>query len=299
MEPERIEDVSQSILEDAMEVLAAAALEDGDHPSPGEILAYHAGEIAQAADRTGLQQHLAWCSDCAHTLVDLASWPEIELRNPALQRTVAEEAADWQAIRRRLAPGNARGGGPEGAPDSFASPHQAGRMPPVPSRPYRPSHLLAAALLLAVAGLSIQVARLSRRPAPARTSPAPIETPQANVFVVDLAPAGTSGTRAAERGRPDTPRTAVPGGIGTVVFLLVQDHLRQFADYAVELRGDDGRVFWQTAGLVRLPEGGFSVAVPLTSILSRAVEIRLYGVDGRGRELLSIYRTRVERSASN
>ena len=282
--------MSQTTLEDAMATLTAAALEDGDHPSPEELFAYHAGKLAaDAFDR--LQEHLAWCSECARTVADLAAWPEVELRDSDLERTAAEEADDWQAIRRCIAPTAAiRKDDTVPAPVPFDLPAPAGEPPPGPQPAYGPIHLLAAALFLAVVGLSVQLVRLSHQPAT-------LATPQANVFVVDLEPAGDAATREVPAGHPNARDTNVPAGMGTVVFLLVQDDLRPFSDHAVELRGEDGEVFWQSGGLVRAPEGSFSIAVPLAALTSDAVEIRLYGVESGKRELLATYRTRIERDA--
>lgn len=270
--------MSPTTLDDAMAALAADTLEDGEHPSPDELLAYQAGELDDALGAR-LREHLAWCSECARTVVDLAAWPDVELRDPELERTATEEADDWQAIRKRL--GLAKEEAPVPAPVPFVRPPSAD---PAPARrAWGPVHLLAAALLLAVVGLSVQMARLSRRP----------PTPQANVFVVDLEPAGDDAVvRTSDAAR----ETKVPAGMGTVVFLLVRDDVRPFDDHAVELRGADGEIFWQTGGLVRAPEGGFSVAVPVAALPSDDVEIRLYGVGAGGeRELLATYRTRVGR----
>ncbi len=145
---------------------------------------------------------------------------------------------------------------------------------------------MAAVLLFAVGGLSVQVVRLSRQPAA-------LAAPQANVFVADLEPAGGAGTRAVG---PDV-ETRVSAGMETVVFLLVQEDLRPFDDHAVELHGEGGEVFWQSGGLVRSPEGSFSIAVPLAVLSAGAVEIRLYGAGAGERELLASYRTRIERQA--
>lgn len=304
--------MSQTTLNEAMAALTAGiledtTLEDGKHPTVDELLAYQAGELGDAAAHGRLQEHLAWCSACAETVVDLASWPDVELRDPDLERTVAEEGEDWQAIQRRF--GQSDNVHDDTASDDTASddtasddtasddtasdvpppaPFQPPRPavdlpPPVPRRSYGPIHLLAAALFLAVVGLSVQVARLS-------SPPAAMGTPVANLFVVDLEPVGVAATR------NDIQGTDVPAGMGTVVFLLVQEDLRPFDDHAVELRGEDGEIFWQAGGLVSPPEGGFSVAVPLADLPSDALEIRLYGVAGGQRELLATYRTRIERA---
>ncbi len=277
--------MSRTTLEDAMATLTAAALEDGAHPSVDELLAYHAGELAADAS-VQVREHLAWCSECARTVADLTSWPEVELRDPSLERTAAEEADDWRAIQRSIAPAVAVDDhDPIPAPVLF---DPLAVEPPPRLRPtWGPVHLLAAVLFLTVIGLATQLARLSRQPAA-------LATPQANVFVADLEPAGVAVTRA---GGEDAGATRVPAGMATIVLLLVQDDLRPFDDHEVELCNDGGEIFWHSGGLVRAPEGGFSIAVPLAVLPSDAVEIRLYGVGPEGRELLATYRTRIERAA--
>lgn len=272
--------MSPTTLDDAMAALSAGVLENAEHPSAHELLDYQAGKL-DAAARTQLREHLAWCSECARTVVDLTEWPEVELDDSSLERTDDEEAEDWQAIRRRLSHDDVS------EPVPFHPRPTRDLPPPVPRRAYGPVHLVAAVLALAVVGLSVQLVRLSR-------APVTTETPQANVFVVDLEPAGDVATRGLPAGK-----TEVPAGMETVVFLLVQDDLRPFDDHAVELRGADGEVFWQAAGLVSPPEGGFSVAVPLNALPTDDVEIRLFGIDGGDRELLAVYRTRIERTAAD
>ncbi len=269
----------------AMEILTEGILEDGEHPSPGELLAYQAGELA-TADHTRIQEHLAWCSDCAQTVLDLAAWPEVELIDPTLERTAAEEAEDWQVIRQHLEERADRYAGTLLAPTSLESPAKAAVAPVAPQPRYGPIHLLAAGLLFAVIGLSVQLAKLSH---PTTV----VARPQANVFVVDLEPLGGSAIRS-----ESAPETEVPTGMETVVFLLVQEDLRPFDDHAVELFGEDGQVFWQAAGLVSPPEGGFSISVPLAVLPSDVIEIRLYGVNQEKRELLATYRVHIELRAA-
>ena len=269
-----------------MDALGAGFIENADHPSIDELLAYRAGKIDDERNRTKLQEHLAWCPECSRTLLaDLAAWPEIELDDPNLARTDEEEAEDWQAIRRRLGHEN-----DVSAPTSSnkAVPFQPQTDLPIPKppsarsqRPYGAVHLLAAALLLAVVGLSVQVAKFSREPM----------KPRANVFVIDLEPAGDATTRTQTS---ESQATRVPAGMDTIVFLLVQKDLRPFDDHAIELRGVRGEILWQSAGLVSSPEGGFSVALPRSIVPVGGFEMRLYGVNGSERELLAVYRTRVE-----
>lgn len=267
--------MSRTALEEALEALTADALAEDEHPSPDEILAYHADELDDDA-RAHMQEHFAWCSECNRTVRDLASWPAVELRDPKLERTAEEEAADWQAIRQRLGKET-----PE-AEDQAREPIPLVLPRPPPSPVPRPYLLLIAALLLAV--LSLQIFRWSQEVG--------FPNPTANVFVVDLSPIGNAATRDESTRGPA--RTEVPAGMETVVFLLVQEDVRPFDGHAVELLDEDGHVFWQAGGLVSPPEGGFSVAVPFRTLPSNAIEIRLYGVDERERELLATYYTRIQ-----
>ncbi len=264
---------SRQTLQEAMATLTAVALDGQDHPTPEELLAYHAGELSEEAHEH-VRTHVAWCRDCARTVLDLASWPEVELREASLERTADEEAADWQAIRRRLA-------------DRDEAPGPAPK-PPVRERPrarrrfYEPVHLLAAALLVAVVGLSFQLTRLTRQVAE-------LTGPRANVFVTDL----ESVTAAARREGDQLRTTRVPDGMEIVVFLLVEDDGRPFDDHAVEIRDAAGRVFWRYRGLRSPPEGGFSVSVPVDVLPSDEIEIRLYGLADGDQELVATYRTRI------
>ncbi len=262
----------ETSLKTAMASLGAATLEGAEHLSADELLAYNEGELAEEA-RDRIRIHLAWCSECARTVLDLASWPDVELRDPDLRRTAEEEAADWQTIRRRFAA--ERG---EEPPEEAAKENSG---PRTWSRYYGPVHLLAAVLLFAVVGLSLRLTWLTRQVSE-------LTGPRANVLVIDLE-AGT----AAIRDSGELPTTQVPEGMETVVFLLVQEDFRAFDEHAVEVRDDAGRLLWQTSGLASPPEGGFSIEIP-RDYLPSEIEIRLYGLTGGQQELLSTYRTRIE-----
>ncbi len=269
------ESESRQTLQEAMATLTAVALDGQDHPTPDELLAYHAGELSEEAHER-VRTHVAWCRDCARTVLDLASWPDVELRDPGLERTADEEAADWQAIRQGLAAG--RGEAPSPAPK-----RPVRERPRARRRSYGPVHLLAAALLVAVVGLSFQITRLTRQVTE-------LTRPRANVFVTDL----ESVTAAARRDGEELRTTRVPDGMEIVVFLLVEDDVRPFDDHAVEIRDAAGRVFWRHRGLRSPPEGGFSVEVPVDVLPSDEIEIRLYGLAAGEQELVATYRTRIE-----
>ncbi|MCP4658085.1 MAG: hypothetical protein GY856_21965 [bacterium] len=134
---------SRQTLQEAMANLTAEALDGQDHPTPEQLLAYHAGELYEEVHEH-VRTHVAWCQDCARTVLDLASWPNVELCDPDLERTLDEEAADWQAIRQRL-PAN-RGEAWENETETGALQHPLQGWG-VLRRRYSPVHLLAAVAL--------------------------------------------------------------------------------------------------------------------------------------------------------
>ncbi len=263
--------MSQGVLEEALAALTARALAEGTHPSPDDLLSYQANECSDHLG-AGVEEHLAWCTECNQTILDLASWPDIELRDPGLERQPEEEAADWRAIQARL------------TSQSLGLP-VARSLPNRPQRIWRFALPVAALLLLAISPIGVGWLL--------RTNP---PTPAANLFVVDLAPVDSPTKRTT--GSAATDLTDVPAGMGTVVFLLTQENDRLFKTFKADLLDEQGRTFWRSPDLARPLEGGFSIAVPLSILPSEAIEIRLYGADGRDQELLSIYRARVRPSTT-
>lgn len=74
----------------------------GEHPTPGELGAYHAGhQSPEAEERT--QAHLVVCQECAGLLLDLAAFPalrEADVEEPHIPQ--AEMAAAWEELRMRV-----------------------------------------------------------------------------------------------------------------------------------------------------------------------------------------------------
>ncbi|MCP4658086.1 MAG: hypothetical protein GY856_21970 [bacterium] len=151
----------------------------------------------------------------------------------------------------------------------------------LPRRSLSVGHLVVAPLLLVVIGLFFQVAHLKQQLEE-------VLGPRPNLFVMNLEPVDGAATRDAE----EFTATTVPAGMENVVFLLVQEDFSPVDDHAVEIRDAVGQVFWQHRGMRSLPEGGFSLEVPLDSLASNLVEIRLYGLDGQDRKLSNPPRAR-------
>src|SRR5947209_7004686 len=137
---------------------ATAAAGQGPHPEPGELTAYHAGELSLEAERR-LQDHLVACRECAALLLDLDRLADPGFGAAAEREAAAERDAAWESFRREIA----------------AIPE-----PARPSRPIPPRWLyaLAAALLLAVGALSFQVASLTHREAALARQVAALSRPE-------------------------------------------------------------------------------------------------------------------------
>jgi hypothetical protein len=257
-------------LQAAMNALSPEHIDDSQHPSADELFAYHIGDLSEEDGRQ-IRTHITWCPECSRTVLDLASWPEVELHDPSMERTEDEEASDWQAIRSRR----------------IADPPPQ----PVPQSSLRQSsfslvHLAAAALLIATIGLSLQVTLLTGRLAE-------VTGLTANVFVTDVEPVDAASTRGGE----EVQRIRVPANMEAVVLLLVQNDFRPFDRYSAEVHDGEGRISWKAERLASPPEGGFSIEIPLDAVASNEVKIRLFGNTGQQREHLSTYRVYIELDA--
>ncbi|HYU33933.1 MAG TPA: zf-HC2 domain-containing protein, partial [Thermoanaerobaculia bacterium] len=78
----------------------AAALERGlgDHPAPGELLDFVAGDLSEA-ERERIEEHLALCRECARTALELAEPPGAEAAPAGELLTEKELAAEWRRFR--------------------------------------------------------------------------------------------------------------------------------------------------------------------------------------------------------
>lgn len=71
------------------------------HPEVDELVAYHAGELADQACEP-LRNHLATCRECTRLLVDLASFPKLKPPTKADRISEAEVKAQKAALKIRL-----------------------------------------------------------------------------------------------------------------------------------------------------------------------------------------------------
>src|SRR5262245_28264943 len=98
-----IMDSPPDLLPEALRLLTAEDDESAAHPSPDELIAYSERELGEPEERR-IQGHLSVCADCARTVLDLETFPAVELRDAELRLSGEEDEADWQALRQRLAP---------------------------------------------------------------------------------------------------------------------------------------------------------------------------------------------------
>lgn len=233
------------------------------HPSPDQLIAYDSGELSEQ-DAIRLREHLAVCPDCARTVLDLAAFPKLEA-GPGVEPLSSEATeSQWRRVLERI----------EREDSGQGTSRKSPRWPSI--------HLLAAVLAIACVALGFWVLRLEREgPGEKR--------PTANIFVAELLPIGAPVARGEQSVR-------VPTGMGSVVFLLAVADLRSFDDYRVTLRRDssEGEVVWDKGGLVRGPQGNFSINLPRGSLPAGRYRLLLEGQTGEGRETLARYELRVE-----
>jgi len=233
-----------------------------EHPSPDTLLAYDAEELSEE-ERARVREHLAVCPECSRTVLDLASFPEIEPVPGVESLSVQAEEVQWQRVLDRLEDEEARrsGGG------------QWGR-----------EYLLAAVLGAISLGLGLWVAWLHIQPGSS-------ETPSVNVFEIGLVPVGASVTRSEEG-------VQVPTGMGSVLLRLNLADLRPFENVRVAVRRagveEPGELVWEREGLVRGPQGNFSVHLPREVLPAGSYRIELTGERDGESEPLAIYELRLQ-----
>ena len=255
-----IEEKRDPWAEEVRAVAAEARQEIDHHPTPEELLGYHAGELDDDA-RQSLRRHLAVCPMCICTILDLEAFPEVELATGSLPRSGAK-ASSWDAIATKLE---------DGAP---GVPRLARRL--------RYFQTLAAVFFTAVLGIGYWAMSL-------RQQVARLAMPETNVLVHDLLPVAEGGTR--------TPggieEVILPPGTNELVLILDLGDFRSFADYHLHVIDSYGAVHWSGGGLRRMPEGSFSVGLSRVSGFLGENRLEIYGIDGAESVLLATYRLRI------
>lgn len=261
--------------EESLRELAARRLAAEGHPTPEDLAAYRAGELAtQQHER--IKDHLAICEDCSRLFLDLAEFERFE---PAQSISPADAGAEasWQRLRDRLKEDGLEADKLEDTradePARVLAPHPSRRRVPLWQRPAIP-WALAAGLALCVVGLGLRVGSLGRQvdrasePQPAR--------------IVSLVAEG-EGTR----GENESP--SIRSGESIVVDLVLPMDLTAGGPYEVKALPAAGEAKAWTLGPLWAENKALSFTLP------RAIEpgdyvFQVFGIDGEKRTLVDSYR---------
>ena len=261
--------------EESLRELAARRLAAEGHPTPEDLAAYRAGELARQQHER-IKDHLAICEDCSRLFLDLAEFERFE---PAQSISPADAGAEasWQRLRDRLKEDGFEAGKLEDTradePARVLAPHPSRRRVPVWQRPAIP-WALAAGLALCVLGLGLRVGSLGRQVDRASESqPARI---------VSLEAEGE-----ATRGENEVP--SLRSGESIVVELFLPMDLTAGGPYEVKaLPAAGGEAEAWTVGPLRAEKEALSFTLP------RAIEpgdyvFQVFGIDGEKRTLVDSY----------
>jgi hypothetical protein len=251
-------------------VLAAAKRGDF-HPSPEDLESYQAGSLGrQQAHR--VLRHLAVCPECARTVLDLDSFPEIEPADPRRAVTAAAVGERWTRFERRL----------RQEPAPARQPSQLGaRLVAWLTFPWRSPSLARAAvalLLVVTAGLSWTL--LSQRQRSAASG-----APRLNLALAELGPLADSGPRG------DVSAVRLSAGADGVVLVLALLDPRVFPTYAVEIVAEaSGATVFASRALQKNSEGTFTVELARDFLAAGTYRIDVRGIDGSRQQPLASYR---------
>jgi hypothetical protein len=284
-----VEQPKESLPAAVRQVAAAARRADAGHPTPEDLLAYHAGEL-DLGRRQAVHNHLALCRDCTRTVLDLSDLPAAEAAAGATPVSRDELAARWQALvaaleAEALAPGSVL------ASPATASPTTGGRRPVggaavLRSRPvYRLALAASVVLSFALGAWSWTLRRQVED----------LRAPQVNVVVSDLLPVEDARRRAGE----DWSATVEVGpGRSPYVLILNLAEPSSFSTHRLEVERLDPpspRVAWTEDGLEPGPLGSFHVAIPGDFLPAGSYRLQLFGLAGEELRLLAVYEARIAR----
>jgi len=222
-----------------------------DHPTPNELVDYHAGDLTPE-ERERIQDHLTLCPACVQAVLDLDTFPAPEALRPNEQISDDTVTGEWKRFRERT-----------------------GEIRKVPSRHApRPSlapWALAASLLVAVLGLTVELSRL-------RLQVDTLSQPRPGVEIVTLFPRGESVERSSGGPEAVTPSRWTD----RIVLLLDAPAVRQFSTYEAAIQAEGGPEIWRGGGLNRTPEGTLALEVPRRLLPAGAYRIHLFGTEPTG-----------------
>lgn len=255
-------------LDQALKDLAGSVEETlSVHPDGDLLLAHHRGELAPR-EADALEEHLAWCRECAALFRDAGEFAagEAEPADPE------EKLADWRALRARLA-GEVRG---EEIPGELTSRPEP---PAGPRRRYSPA--IAAVLAFALGGAGLWIATLNGRLEDSRR-------PQANTPIIDLSPPEADRTGESRAQEVDPARSAI----------LVLNTRTPLEDdrYRVLIVDPEGRTVWTVDGLAPQHYGTLNLQLPPGSLEPGDYDLILE--TGDGAQTIETFRVRVLEQAS-
>jgi len=224
-------------LKASVQALLAASRTSDAHPTPDELVGYHARELA-AADHERVRAHLIACADCARVVIDLASFPAAEPLDPRDRVTPADVSRSWRRFRERL--------------------------PDAQRRPSRPSWLafLAASPRLGWATAAVFLATSIALTGALMTPPPDGDAarPRVNFEIAELSPDDDLVRAAGGR------TVRVPATAAGVVLALALAETRTFEEYELQIRTQDATPdapsLWTTSELRPSELGLFTVEIP-------------------------------------
>lgn len=231
---------------------------EGEPPTPEELTAYRDGRLS-GEERRRVEEKIAAHPDAARTVLDLASFPEVEPA-PGVRTVTSEEVADdWCSLRRKMARERSGAGADVAVPES--------RRAAVPSAP--PPSIArvwgrAAALLLAL-GLGV-LAGLLMQPA------APVGEPDAATGLTVLVPRDAASVRG-------TAGPAIEADRGQILILDAAG-VDAYPAYDLVLRDAAGERRWSTEGTRPNAQGLVSVTLPESYLPPGAYRVELHRPGG-------------------
>jgi hypothetical protein len=246
----------------------------GAHPPSDAIVAFAAEETVEGQGADARRAHFAMCAECQEELALARESARAVENPPAVSAPATGPRAAWSA---RTA---------AAAAAILVSGILVGHL--MPQRATSDGGQIAA--------LVAENARLRGDAARAGALQNRLDealAPQKNVAVVQLLP-----QRGAFRGTPGAPGSA-PRGDGHLtltrggpyaVVSLIYESAPRWDDYRVEIADPAATVVWRADGLVRQPEGDFTVLVPTASLKDGSHELHLCGRRGESWTRLATYR---------
>lgn len=268
-----------------------------------EVLPWFLNGTLGAEERRAVEEHLESCEDCRRELADtrfagdvfrrhLPAEALVDLgfgRTPADLDAAALEAhlatcpkcsAELEMVRESAASASQDDRAALSRPEEarvlpFEPPRQEARRPRGALPLWSRAALAAGIAGVAAAGwMAKELAEVSRE----------LREPAMNVRVVDAKPVG-SVYRDGER----PAAVEIPAAAETLVLLLQGPFAEEYPSYELELSGASGELLFRGAGLVRQPEGDFTVRLETGSLPREELTLRVLGRRGEERREVARY----------